>query len=96
MTEISLPLGAASNRTKDTEENQPANEPWWNFTAYFCFAGCVSFGAIGLFLSGINYFIAPGGVGFKIGTILVFAALPLMLFGAHALDKVEENAKKDK
>ncbi len=94
MTEISLPLGANPQPAKSIAKNLDVNQSWWSFTAYLCFTGSISFGVIGLFLSGINYFIAPGGTGAKIGTILVFAAFPLMLFGSHALDKIAENDKK--
>ena len=96
MTETSLSPGAISKQAKPIDQDWDGNQSWWSFTAYLCFAGCISFGVIGLFLSGINYFIAPGGFGSKIGMVLVFAAFPLMLFGSHALDKVAESEKKDK
>ena len=95
MTEISLPLGAISKQAKPAREDLDNNHSWWNFTAFLCLAGGISFGIIGLFLGGIGYFVGADGIDSKIGTILVFAAFPLMLFGAHALDKVSESAKEE-
>lgn len=96
MRKVSLPLGAISNQAKHIDNALHKNQSWWNFTAFLCLAGGVSFGIIGLFLSGIGYFVGADGVDSNIGTILVFAAFPLMLFGASALDKVSENVKKGK
>lgn len=95
VTEISLPLlGTISKTKKDVGKNQRKNQTWWNFIAFLCLAGGASFGVIGLFLSGIGYFSGADGVDSKIGTILACAAFPLMIFGAHALDKLEESEKK--
>lgn len=93
MTEISLPLTADLQQSDSVEKDLNGYQARWNCTAYFCFAVGVLAGVAGLFLSGINYFTAPEGTGAKIGTLLVFAVLPLMLFGSHALDKIAECSK---
>lgn len=96
MTEISLPLGAISNQAKSIDDVWQRNQTWWNLTAFLCLAGGSSFGIIGLVMSGIGYFVGADAVDSKIGTILVSLFFLMMMFGAHALDKVSADEKKEK
>ena len=94
MTEISIPLNTISKQANPAREGWDNNQSWWNFTAFLCLAGGISFGIIGLFLSGIGYYVGANGVDFKIGTTLVFSAFPLTILGAHALVKVSAETRK--
>ena len=96
MTELSIPLGAISNQAKCIDHDWHKNQTCWNFTAFLCPAGGVSFGIINLFLSVAGYFFGADRIDFKIGTILVSSSFPLMMFGAHALDIAAKNDRKKK
>ena len=93
MTEISIPLDTISKRANPAREGWDNNQSWWNFTAFLCLAGGISFGIIGLFLSGIGYFAGADGIDCKIGTTLVFSAFPLTILGAHCFNKIEQVKK---
>lgn len=96
MTEMSLPLGTISQSEKHFENAWRRRKTWWNFTAFLFLAGGVLFGIIGLLMSGIGYLIGTDTVDSKIGTVLVALSFPLMMFGAHALDKAAEEGKRAK
>ena len=95
MTEIPLTIEQISETSNRDGNERNENESGWKSVAFLCFAGSIIFGIVGLLISGIGYFAADR-FDSNVGTILVFLAFPLMLFGAHALDKVSEAAKKQK
>ena len=70
----------------------------WVLIVIFSVTGGFALGLIGLIMSGLAYF------GFtenakeinRIGTWLIVAAFPLIIFGAHALDKIAATEKQKK
>lgn len=94
MTEISMPLGAVADQTGKADKDSNGGQCRWNFTAFLCLAGGISFGAIGLFLNGIGYFSAAAAVEFNIGTTMVSWSIPLMLIGAHTHNRTSEETTK--
>lgn len=92
MTEISLPL-AAIGKAEHTDNKWHKSQTWWGFTAFFCFAGGFLSAIFGLLMSGIGH-LANEGFDSAVGTILVALFFPMMMFGAHALDKVSEEERK--
>lgn len=91
MKEITLP---ESNLVKDktAESKADALKRRWLLILYFCGFGGIFLACTGLFLSGLSYFrfVERELNIHKIGIILIVLAFPLIMFGAHALDKIGE------
>ena len=64
----------------------------WIFTLLAAFTAGILLGLIGLGLSGLVYFERAENAKTtgEIGTVLIIAAFPLIMLGAHALDKSKE------
>lgn len=93
MTDIPLTIERISETANLDGNEHYEKGSTWKSAAFLCFAGSIILGIVGLLISGIGYFAADR-FDSNVGTVLVFLAFPLMLFGAHALDKVSEAAKK--
>lgn len=83
MKEICTPAKSAKNKT---------NEKKWNIALYFFGIGGISVGMSGLVLCGIAFlgFVENAKQINRFGTWLIVLAFPLMMFSAHALDKLSE------
>lgn len=68
----------------------------WSIVLYFCGIGGIFIGACGLLLSALEYFKFVNKTArlIEIGTGLIVLAFPLIMFGAHALDKIGELKRK--
>ena len=68
----------------------------WTQALYFSTLSGISFGLIGLDMCGLAYFAIVENVRLinRIGTWLIVFAFPLIMFGAHCLDKIEDVKKK--
>lgn len=75
-----------------------ANSRGWILILYFCGFGGLTLGLTGLFLSGLAFFRFAANTAQinRIGTWLMVAAFPVVILGAHAMDKIAEirNAEK--
>lgn len=64
----------------------------WTVALYLSIAGGIVCASTGLTLGAISYlalFDDPDAVN-QIGNFMIIAAFPLMMFGAHALDKINQ------
>lgn len=68
----------------------------WIRILYFCSIGGVFFGLSGLLLSGLAFFDFLEKEINRIGTLFVITAFPLLIFSAHAVDKIREIDRKEK
>lgn len=93
MTESVVSRGIISE-VKSVDQNRLKKMNWWGLTAFIGFAGGILSSVIGLLMSGIGHIAGANEIDSKIGTILVFLSFPLMMLGAHALDKRAETREK--
>ncbi len=70
----------------------------WILCLYFCGMGGVAIGLIGLSLSALKFFgfMDKAPALNRIGTLLIFLAFPVLMFGSHAMDKIAEIDKGEK
>lgn len=75
-----------------------SNRKFWITALYFCGIGGLSTGLIGLLLSALEFFgfVERAAQSNRIGTWLMVIAFPVVMFGAHAMDKIAEIDKKEK
>lgn len=76
-------------------ENRPFGEKRtrrWTLALYFCVATGIISALTGLILGAVSYFGWFGNADSvnQIGNLLIIAAFPLLMLGAHALDKISE------
>ncbi len=67
----------------------------WTFILFVSMGGGIFLGLTGLVLGAISYLVAfknADRINFA-GNFMLIAAFPLMMFGAHALDKISEIKK---
>lgn len=70
----------------------------WNYLLFVSIGGGILLGLSGLILGTISYlnvFKNAVRVNF-IGNLMIIALFPLLMLGAHALDKISEIRKKEK
>ena len=95
MKEISL---HNSNLTKNefAKSKTDSHIKRWLLILYFSGFGGIFIALTGLFLSGLAYFrfIEKSLNIHKTGTLLIVLAFPLIMIGAHALDKIGEIKRK--
>ena len=96
MKEVAVPVSAVFRNESFRAANARKSASRWNLVLFFSTAAGVLFGLIGLVMSGIAYFVLTENSKTvnQAGTWLIVAAFPLMIFGAHALDKIKENEAK--
>ncbi len=64
----------------------------WTYILFISMGGGILLGLAGLVLGAISYLVAfknADRINFA-GNFMLIAAFPLMMFGAHALDKISE------
>lgn len=64
----------------------------WTFTLYFSVIAGIIFAIAGLVLGAFSYLglFADAETVNQFGNLIIIAAFPLMILGAHALDKINE------
>ncbi len=70
----------------------------WNYVLFVAMSSGIISGLLGLVLGAISYIFAfknAKSINFA-GNFMLIAAFPLMMLGAHALDKIREIEKKKK
>jgi hypothetical protein len=70
----------------------------WNYVLFAAMGGGIVSGLSGLVLGAISYIFTFQNakiINFT-GNLLLIGAFPLMMFGAHALDKIREIEKEQK
>ncbi len=73
----------------------------WMLTVYMCGIGGLALSLCGLVLSAAAFFklVEDAAQINRIGTWMMVAAFPIVMFGAHALDKIgaiDETAKRER
>lgn len=93
MTTNSIAITEGKLKTK-TKAN--SNRKFWLTALYVCSIGGLLTGFIGLLMSALEFFgIIERAAGFnRTGTWLMVIAFPVVMFGAHAMDKIAEIDKK--
>jgi phosphatidylglycerophosphate synthase len=91
MKEASIPTTNLINKSDENISPASAGRKW-TIILYFCSIGGLLIGLSGLTLSGLSYFefFEKANHLHKLGTWLIVVAFPLIMFGAHALDKIGE------
>lgn len=91
MKEITLPDSHLIKNSKEKSKTESLQKSWL-LVLYFCGFGGIFIALTGLFMSGLSHFrLIENDLNIhQIGTILIVAAFPLIMFGAHALDKIGE------
>jgi hypothetical protein len=72
---------------------------WKSGGAVFGLCGGIISPVIGSIFTAIAWFSGPTWHGFAMqrdGTVLLFLTIPLLIFGAHCLDLVERQQRRDK
>jgi hypothetical protein len=93
-------IAPATHITNNLSKNFSRNSlrKRWILTLYFCSIGGIVTGLSGLYLSGLAFFeFGDAALHInKLGMWLIMSAFPLVMIGAHALDKISEidNAAK--
>ncbi len=70
----------------------------WNYVLLVAMSGGIVSGLLGLVLGSISYIFAfknAKSINFA-GNFMLISSFPLMMLGAHALDKIREIEKKKK
>lgn len=67
----------------------------WTFPLYFCMITGLVSAFTGLFFGAVSYFawFGDGDLVNQIGNLLIIAAFLLLMFAAHALDKISQIKK---
>lgn len=70
----------------------------WILALYFCSIGGLLTGFTGLFLSALEFFgiVERAAQLNRVGTWLMVIAFPVVMFGAHSMDKITEIDKQKK
>jgi hypothetical protein len=70
----------------------------WTLVLYFSTIAGITSAISGLVLGAVSYldFFGKGETVNQIGNLMIIAAFPLMMFSAHALDKINEIKSKQK
>ena len=90
---MTMPILAASEKNKQINSAKYKSQNRWISALLVSALGGFSLGLTGLIMSGIAYFEMTGNSKQvnQIGTWLIVIAFPVIIFGAHALDKIKEN-----
>ena len=96
MKEITIPFEAVSEETKPEIAAVKNNRQGWIAALVFSSASGVLVGLTGLIISALNFFgaIEKTSLLSRLGTLLIVIAFPLVMFSAHAMDKISEIDKK--
>ena len=96
MMEVILTIENLKAVSKEKDANLTARKRW-TAALYLCGIGSVAAVLTAFVLYGIAYYEKVGEISNlnKTASLLVVAALFLMMLGAHALDKISENQKAD-
>lgn len=99
MKEITLEIPAVVENAEKLSFDRTKNRiVRWTAMLYLSVVAGILCASTGLTLGAISYtglFDNPGAVN-QIGNFMIIAAFPLMMFGAHALDKINEIKKEKK
>jgi cytochrome c biogenesis protein CcdA len=86
--------------TANAEISEPEQKSLsrWRATFFFGFIAGISSAATGLILGAVSYtgFFRNARVANQTGNLLIIAAFPLMMLGAHALDKINDIKRRQK
>jgi len=98
MKDLTIPFEAVSEETKPETAAVKNNRKGWLTALVFSSASGVAVGLSGLIISALNFFgmIEKTSVVSHVGTLLIVIAFPLVMFSAHAMDKIAEIDKKEK
>lgn len=96
MKDLTIPFETVSEETKPEIAAVKNNRQRWIVTLTFSSASGVLVGLTGLIIGGLNLFgmIEKSSVISHVGTLLLVIAFPLVMFSAHAMDKIAEIDKK--
>jgi len=93
MKEITLETPAViETAKKEVFDSTKKQITFWTIALYLSFIAGILCASTGLVLGAVSYlglFKNPDSVN-QIGNFMIIAAFPLMMFGAHALDKINE------
>lgn len=96
-------MRASALRNNDRSPRSVMNElrlhgwSWKSGGAVFGLCGGIISSLIGSIFTAIAWFSGPTWHGFAIqrdGTVLLFLTIPLLIFGAHCLDLMDQQAEK--
>lgn len=92
MKEILMPISVVYRKESSIRANARKSENCWTFVLLFGIFVGVAFDLLGLVMSGVAYFeVSESSKQInQIGTWLIAAAFPLVMLGAHALDKIKQ------
>ena len=95
MKEMTLTLNAIPI-DKDREISAGKKKRWTQIL-FFTGIGGISVGVCGLLISAMTllHVIEKKSFADRIGVLLIIVAFPLIMFGAHALDKIRECEKAE-
>lgn len=99
MKEITLETPAIiEDAAKEASGNRKKQMTFWTTTLYLSVVAGILCASTGLTLGAISYaelFENPDAVN-QIGNFMIIAAFPLMMTGAHALDKINDLKRSKK
>lgn len=98
MKNLAIPFEAVSEKTAQKISNIRNTRQRWISALLLSSASGVLVGLTGLLISGLNFFgaIEKTSVISHLGTLLIVIAFPLVMFGAHAMDKIGEIDRMEK
>jgi len=92
MRSIVVLQGAADVRQEEPESAFRRRHRFWMMSLTLCCLSASIFGLIGLTLALLSLLnmISAAGRGGTLGNVLLAITLPLMVFAAHCLDRIDE------
>jgi hypothetical protein len=95
---MNLPTANYMNKRNQVDSVDGKNRKRWILALYFCSIGGFSAGLIGLSMSALAFwgFIKNAGLINQIGMWLIVAAFLLVVFAAHAVDKIAKIDRNEK
>lgn len=97
MKEIFLTIESFANKNSRTDSIKGETRKWWIRALYFCSVVGFFAGFLGLLMSATAFigFVKNTDAINRIGTWMIVTAFPIIILGAHAMDKIAEIDKTE-